>query len=244
MSRSGVPFATSRMAVSPLKPPVMPDVDRASAMDLSHVIEDGMITYRGLPAPIMCDFLSRDASRAVYAPGTEFQIGTIEMVGNTGTYLDSPFHRYAGGTDLAGLELASLANLDCVVVNCTAAGRAIDVLSLVAADVTGCAVLIHTGWDRHWRTDQYFENHPHLTARAADWLVAAGALLVGIDSFNIDCTDTGERPVHTALLGAGIPIVEHLRGLAQLPSRGARFFAVPPKIRAFGTFPVRAFALL
>jgi kynurenine formamidase len=222
----------------------MPDIDRANAVDLSHVIEDGMITYRGLPAPIMCDFLSRPDSHAIYAPGTEFQIGTIEMVGNTGTYLDSPFHRYADGTDLAGLALSSLANLDCVVVDCTAMGRAIDVLPLQPSDVTGCAVLVHTGWDRHWRTDQYFEQHPHLTARSAAWLVDAGAALVGIDSFNIDCIDTGERPVHSTLLGAGIPIVEHLCGLAQLPSRGARFFAVPPKIRAFGTFPVRAFVLL
>ena len=244
MSRSGVPFATSRSVDSSSQPPIMPDVDRATAVDLSHVIEHGMITYRGLPAPIMCDFLSREASHAVYAPGTEFQIGTIELVGNTGTYLDSPFHRYADGTDLAGLELSSLANLDCVVVDCTAMARAIDVLPLDAADVAGRAVLIHTGWDRHWRTDQYFEMHPHLTGRSAAWLVTAGAALVGIDSFNIDCIDTGERPVHTTLLGAGIPIVEHLCGLTQLPARGARFFAVPPKVRAFGTFPVRAFALL
>ena len=244
MSRSGVAFATSRSADSLPPLPDMTDIDHANAVDLSHVIEAGMITYRGLPAPIMCDFLSREASNAVYAPGTEFQIGTIEMVGNTGTYLDSPFHRYADGTDLAGLALASLANLDCVVVDCTAMGRAIDVLPLTPADVAGRAVLIRTGWDRHWRTDQYYEQHPHLTARSAAWLVESGATVVGIDSFNIDCIDTGERPVHTTLLGAGIPIVEHLTGLMQLPARGARFFAVPPKIRAFGTFPVRAFALL
>lgn len=203
-----------------------------------------MVTYRGLPAPIICDFLSREASRERYAPGTEFQIGTIEMVGNTGTYLDSPFHRYPDGTDLAGLALESLADLDCLVLRSHDAGRAIDALPVAATDVRGKAVLVHTGWDRHWRTDQYFEGHPHLTGRLAQWLVEAGAALVGIDSFNIDCTDDGERPVHTILLGAGIPIVEHLCGLGQLPAIGARFFAVPPKVRAFGTFPVRAFALV
>ncbi len=203
-----------------------------------------MVTYRGLPAPIICDFLSREASRERYAPGTEFQIGTIEMVGNTGTYLDSPFHRYPEGTDLAGLALESLADLDCLVLRSHDAARAIDTLPVAATDVRGKAVLVHTGWDRHWRTDQYFEGHPHLTGRLAQWLVEAGAALVGIDSFNIDCTDDGERPVHTILLGAGIPIVEHLCGLGQLPAIGARFFAVPPKVRAFGTFPVRAFALV
>lgn len=215
-----------------------------TAIDLSHVIEDGMVTYRGLPGPFICDFLSREASRDHYAAGTEFQIGTIEMVGNTGTYLDSPFHRYADGTDLAGLALPSLADLDCLVFRTNGEGRAIDRLPVAPDDVRGKAVLVHTGWDAHWRTDQYFEGHPHLTGGLARWLADAGAALVGIDSFNIDCTDDGERPVHTILLGAGIPIVEHLCGLGQLPSIGARFFAVPPKVRGFGTFPVRAFALV
>lgn len=219
--------------------------DRPIAVDLSHVIEDGMITYQGLPAPIICDFLSREASQTRYAAGTEFQIGSIEMVGNTGTYLDSPFHRYAHGADLADLALSSLANLACTVVDCTTStSRAIDALPLDVADVQGKAVLVQTGWDRHWRTDRYFEDHPHLTARLAQWLADAGAALVGIDSMNIDSIDTGERPVHTILLGTGIPIVEHLRGLEQLPATGARFFAVPPKVREFGTFPVRAFALV
>ena len=222
----------------------MTDAHRGTAIDLSHVIEAGMVTYRGLPAPVICDFLSREASRARYAHGTEFQIGTIEMVGNTGTYLDSPFHRYADGTDLAGLTLPSLADLDCLVFRAGDAGRAIDTLPVAPAAVRGKAVLVHTGWDRHWRTDQYCEGHPHLTGVLAGWLADAGAALVGIDSFNIDCTDTGERPVHTILLGAGIPIVEHLRGLEQLPPSGARFFAVPPKVRGFGTFPVRAFAIV
>lgn len=213
-------------------------------IDLSHCVEDGMVTYKGLPAPIICDYLSREASRARYAAGTEFQIGKIEMVANTGTYLDSPFHRYADGRDLSELELESLANLDCVVVRATARReRAIDD-ALPATELRGKAVLFHTGWDAHWRTDQYFEGHPYLSERLAAALVAAGVRLVGIDSFNIDCTDTGERPVHSTLLGADIPIVEHLRGLEALPDRGARFYAVPVKVKGMGTFPIRAFARL
>ncbi len=238
-------FRGRKALVHSLSHETMPDQERTNAVDLSHVIEHGMVTYKGLPAPLMCDFLSREDSVARYAPGTEFQIGTIEMVGNTGTYIDSPFHRYAHGTDLAGLKLESLANLECLVVDCTQrSGRAIDTLPLDAVEVRGQAILVRTDWDAHWRTDQYFEGHPYLTGALASWLVDAGATLVGIDSFNIDCTDTGERPVHTILLGADIPIVEHLTGLAQLPARGSRFYAVPPKVRAFGTFPVRAFALV
>lgn len=202
-----------------------------------------MITYKGLPAPIICDYLSREASRAHYAPGTEFHIGKIEMIANTGTYLDSPFHRYADGKDLSELKLESLANLDCVVIRANALiGRAIDHHVMLSSDLRGKAVLFHTGWDKHWRTDQYFESHPHLTGALAERLVADGAALVGIDSFNIDCTDNGERPVHSTLLGAGIPIVEHLCGLEGLPDKGARFYAVPVKVKGMGTFPVRAFA--
>lgn len=213
-------------------------------IDLSHTIEHGMTTYKGLPAPIICDYLSREASRQRYAPGTEFHIGKIEMVANTGTYLDSPFHRYADGTDLAGLPLTALANLECVVARVEPSGTdGIDRLPFAPGDVRGRAVLVHTGWDRHWRTDRYFEGHPFLTGRLAEWLADAGAVLVGIDSFNIDSVATGERPVHSTLLARGIPIVEHMTGLAQLPARGSRFFAVPPKVRAFGTFPVRAFAI-
>lgn len=212
-------------------------------IDLSHTVEHGMITYKGLPAPIICDYLSREASRARYAEGTEFQIGQIEMVGNTGTYLDSPFHRYAHGKDLSELELESLANLDCVVARATErSARAIDHLSIELAALKGKALLVHTGWDAHWRTDRYFEGHPYLTGGLANQLVAAGVTLVGIDSFNIDCTDDGNRPVHSALLGAEIPIVEHLCGLAALPDRGACFYAVPVKVKGMGTFPVRAFA--
>lgn len=213
-------------------------------IDVSHTVEHGMITYKGLPAPHICDYLSREASRDRYAPGTEFQIGKIEMVANTGTYVDSPFHRYADGKDLADLPLTSLANLDCVVVRVgRAGGRAIDRLPLAPAEVRGRAVLVQTGWDRHWRTEAYYEGHPYLTGELAEWLVGAGAALVGIDSHNIDNTDTGERPVHSALLRHDVPIVEHLRGLAAAPERGGRFFGVPVKVRGFGTFPVRAFVL-
>lgn len=213
-------------------------------IDLSHTIEAGMITYKGLPAPLVCDHLSREQSRGVYAPGTEFQIGRIEMVGNTGTYLDTPFHRYADGHDLAGLLLEQVSDVPALVVNVTgSAGRAIDWMHFAAVPVTGMAVLVHTGWDRHWRTDAYFEGHPYLTAAAADYLREHGARLVGIDSTNIDSTDGGERPVHTILLGAGIPIVEHMTNLSALPASGFRFFAAPPKISGMGTFPVRAHAI-
>jgi len=213
-------------------------------IDVSHTVEHGMITYKGLPAPLICDYLSREASRARYAPGTEFQIGKIEMVANTGTYIDSPFHRYADGKDLSELPLSSLANLECVVARIPgSAGPCIDRLPLRPEEVRGRAVLVETGWDRHWRTDAYFEGHPYLTGEVAEWLVRSGAALVGIDSHNIDDTETGERPVHSTLLAREIPIVEHLRGLSAVPERGGRFFGVPVKVRGFGTFPVRAFVL-
>jgi len=214
-------------------------------IDLSHVIEDGLITYKGLPAPIICDFLSREQSRKHYAPGTEFQIGKIEMVANTGTYLDSPFHRYEHGKDLSELELTSLANLEGKVVRAKGDGRsAIDKGALDEIDVLGKAVLIHTGWAAHWRTDQYFEGHPFLTKDAAQFLADEGAALVGIDSYNIDDTADLARPAHSILLGAGIPIVEHMCNLEQLPDSGFRFFAVPVKVKGMGTFPVRAFAIV
>ncbi len=219
--------------------------DSRRFVDLGHTIEDGMITYKGFPAPLVCDHLSHAASRANYAPGTEFQIGRVEMVGNTGTYLDSPYHRYADGTDIAGLALDSIASLDAVVVRATGAkGRAIARSTFAPFDVRGKAVLVQTGWDRHWRTDQYFEGHPFLTADAATFLRDAGATLVGIDSLNIDDTGDPTRPVHTTLLGAGIPIVEHLCNLDAVPTAGFRFSAVPARVRGIGTFPVRAFGLV
>ncbi len=202
-----------------------------------------MVTYKGLPAPIICDFLSREASREIYAPGTEFHIGKIEMVANTGTYLDSPFHRYADGKDLSELPLESLANLDTVVIRATDR-TVIDASLFEGVEVAGKAVLVHTGWSRHWKTDRYFEGHSYLTADAAVFLRDAGAALVGIDSLNIDSTADMSRPVHSTLLAAEIPIVEHMTNLAALPDEGVRFFAVPVKVKDFGTFPVRTFAIL
>jgi len=221
-------------------------IERGSRfVDLSHTIEGGMVTYKGLPAPLVCDHLSRLQSRASYAPGTEFQIGRIEMVGNTGTYLDTPFHRFKDGYDLNGLALDRISDVPATVVRVTGAqGRAIDWTHFPATPLRDMAVLVQTGWDLHWRTDAYFEGHPYLTQAAAEYLRDNGALLVGIDSYNIDCTDGGDRPVHTTLLEAGIPIVEHLTNLEALPASGFRFFATPPKIAGMGTFPVRAHAIL
>lgn len=209
-------------------------------VDLSHVIEHGLVTYKGLPAPHICDYLSRAASRAAYPPGTEFQIGRIDMVGNTGTYVDTPFHRYADGDDLAAVGLDRLADLPGLRV--TARAQAVDVDAFAGLEVSGCAVLVHTGWARHWGTARYFEDHPFLTEAAAQWLADAGAVLVGIDSHNIDDTRTNARPVHSLLLARGVPIVEHMTALDALSTRGFRFSAVPPRIAGFGTFPVRAFA--
>ena len=216
---------------------------RARLIELNHTIEDGMLTYKGLPAPVICDHLSRVQSRQLYADGTEYQIGRISMVSNTGTYIDTPFHRFADGFDLAGLPLQSITEIDGVVVRALdLPTRAISQTAFAGIDVAGKAVLIHTNWAKHWRTDRYFEGHPFLTGDAAEYLRDRGATLVGIDSHNIDCTDDGHRPVHTVLLGAGIPIVEHMCGLEQLPDTGFRFSAVPPKIKGMGTFPVRAYA--
>jgi arylformamidase len=210
-------------------------------IDLSHTVTHGLITYKGLPAPIICDYLSREASRKLYAPGTEFQIGKIEMVANTGTYLDSPFHRYADGKDLSQLELSRLANLPAVKI--TATGQSsINRQHFAGLDVAGKAVLVETGWSRHWNTPQYYEGHPFLTEDAAQFLADSGATLVGIDSHNIDDVGDLRRPVHSILLGKEIAIVEHMTNLAALPASDYRFYAVPVKVKGFGTFPVRAFA--
>lgn len=218
---------------------------RPRLVDLSHAITHGMITYRGLPAPLICDHLSFDASRAHYAAGTEFNIARIDMVANTGTYMDVPYHRYRDGDDLSRVGLERIVDLPGIVVDVTGMGRrAIDVDAFAASEVAGRAVLVHTGWDRHWGTDAYFEGHPFLTGDAARHLLERGAALVGIDSLNIDDTSGGTRPVHSALLGEGIPIVEHLTGLAVLPRSGFRFNAAPPRVVGMGTFPVRAYAVL
>lgn len=214
-------------------------------VDVSHTIEHGLVTYKGLPSPVISDFLSREDSRAHYAPGTEFNIARIEMVANTGTYLDSPFHRFPEGKDLADLDLSSLANLEGIVFRTDAVRQEIDVEVFGGVELAGKAVLINTGWSKHWRTDEYWSgNHPFLTEAAAQLLADSGATLVGIDSYNIDDTRRKTRPAHTILLKANIPIVEHLCRLNELPDAGFRFFAVPVKVRRFGTFPVRAFGLV
>jgi kynurenine formamidase len=213
-------------------------------VDLSHTIHDGLVTYPGLPAPVIRDHLSRADSRRTYAPGTEFHIGRIEMVANTGTYLDTPSHRFEGKPDLALVPLDALANLDGVVLHPGTAGRRIDAAALGATDVRGKAVLVQTGWDRHFGTPAYGQGHPFLTRDAAERLRDGGAALVGIDSLNIDDTADGARPVHTVLLDAGVLVVEHLTNLSALPAAGFRFFAVPPRVRGMGTFPVRAFGLV
>ena len=213
-------------------------------IDLSHEVEHGMITYKGLPAPIICDFLSREESRKHYAEGTEFNIGKIEMVANTGTYVDSPFHRFPDGIDLSELPLESLVDLDGLVIHVQEFGQTIPAKAFQGLDLKDKAVLIHTDWSRHWRMDQYFEGHPFITREAAQYLADSGAAFVGIDTYNIDDTTDGTRPAHTILLGNRIPICEHMCGLENLPDRGFRFHAAPVKVKAFGTFPVRAYAVL
>jgi arylformamidase len=214
-------------------------------IDVSHEIEAGMITYPGLPAPIISDYLSREASRGKYAEGTTFHIGRIEMVGNTGTYIDAPFHRFEDGIDQSGLPLERLADVEGVMIDATGKdGRAIDKGYFQGLDLRGRAVLIRTGWDAHWRTPRYGEEAPFVTRSGAELLVEAAPALVGIDSVNIDDAGDASRPVHTLLLGAGIPVVEHLCSLNELPARGFRFHCVPVKFRGVGTFPVRAYAVI
>ncbi|MDT5264858.1 MAG: arylformamidase [Mycobacterium sp.] len=216
-------------------------------VDLSHPIRAGLVTYPGLPAPVITPHLTREDSRSRYAPGTEFAMDLITMIGNTGTYLDSPFHRYADGRDLAGLDLSTLVGLRAEVFHLTDAWdptrRGIRAETLADRDVRGAAVLLHTGWDQHFGTAEYGFGAPFLTAEGTQYLIDAGAVLVGIDSVNVDDTESGgERPAHTLLLGAGVHVVEHLANLAALPPQGARFTAAPPAVEGFGTFPVRAFA--
>lgn len=209
-------------------------------VDLSHPIHDGMITYPGLPGPVLRAHLTREASRNSYAEGTEFHIGGIDMVGNTGTYLDSPFHRYADGIDLAGLPLERLVGLPGVVVDGT--GTAIGPEQFADVETWGMAVLIRTGWDSRFGADDYLGGHPYLTEQGARRLVEGGAALVGIDSANIDDTSGGTRPAHSLLLEAGIPLVEHLANLDRLPDGPFEFFAIPAPVVGLGTFPVRAVA--
>ena len=211
-------------------------------IDLSHTVEDGLVTYKGLPAPVICDYLSREASKEIYAKGTTFQIGKIEMCSNTGTYLDSPFHRYENGKDLSELDLESVASLEAIKIVVPQTITAINKEYFGKINVSGMAVLIQTNWSRHWNTEQYYEGHPYLTEDAAQYLKDNGALLVGIDSYNIDDVSGKERPVHSVLLGSEILIVEHMHNLKSVPCGDFKFYAVTVKVKGFGTFPVRAFA--
>jgi kynurenine formamidase len=214
-------------------------------VDLSHDITDGMTTYPGLPGPHISTHISREESAARFGTGASFHIGRVDMVANTGTYLDSPWHFHEDGADLAGLTLERLAALPITLVRRTPDGpRAIDATALPDEPVEGHAMLFHTGWDAQWRTDEYGANAPFLTADVVRALVERRPALVGIDSVNIDDVDDGNRPAHSMLLGAGITIVEHLTNLGALPEDGGTFYAVPPKVHGFGTFPVRAFALI
>ena len=212
-------------------------------IDVSHVVESGLVTYKGLPAPVICDYLSREESRRLYEPGTEFQIARIDMVANTGTYIDVPFHRFEDGQDLSEVGLERIAELPGTVIRVPYARRlAVTADEFRGYEVRGRAVLIHTGWDVHWNTEAYYSGHPFLTLDAAVYLRDGGARLVGIDSHNIDDTSGRSRPVHTTLLGAGILIVEHLCELRLVPDDGFVFSAIPPKFKGVGTFPVRAMA--
>ncbi len=214
-------------------------------IELSHPIESGMTTYPGLPAPVVSDHWSRESTRGKYAPGTTFHIARVEMVGNTGTYLDAPFHRYAEGADIASLPLAKVADLPGLAIDAShRTGRAVDVDLFVGRPVRDRAVLVRTGWDRHWRTPRYGQDHPFLTRAAAELLAREGAVLVGIDSVNIDDAGDAARPAHTLLLAAGIPILEHLTGLDRLPAQGFRLHAAPAPVAGMGSFPVRAYALV
>jgi len=214
-------------------------------VELSHPIEDGLITHPGLPAPSISDFLSREQSRERYEEGTSFQIARVEMVVNTGTYVDAPFHRFVNGRDIASLSLQSLADLDGVVIRATErSSRVVDPSFFREADIRDKAVLIHTGWSEHWGEPAYAEAHPFLTAETATLLAEGGATLVGIDTLNVDDLADGGRPAHTIFLQRGIPIVEHMCGLEMLPDSGFRFFAVPAPFRNVGSFPVRAFAIV
>lgn len=212
-------------------------------VDLSHNIEDGLVTYKGLPAPIICDYLSREKSREIYAAGTEFQIAKIEMISNTGTYLDCPFHRYSNGKDLSEVGLESFVDLEGIMVKVDYHQTlAVGAEFFQGKELRDRAVLVHTGWAQYWNTERYYTGHPFLTEDAAMYLKEQGAILVGIDSMNIDDTRGKSRPVHSTLLAADILIVEHLCNLEQLPEEGFTFNAIPPKFKGVGTFPVRAMA--
>lgn len=212
-------------------------------IDVSHVIEDGMITYKGIQPPVITPTTTREQSRSHYTNGTEFYIAKIEMAANTGTYIDSPFHRYPEGDDLSELKLENLVDLEAILVNVDISkGRAIDKSIFEKLNLSGKALVIHTGWDKHWRTEEYFSGHPYLTKSAVEFISTSGCKLVAIDTYNIDDTRDGDRPAHSVLLKAGIPIIEHICNLHTIPNNKVlEFTAVPIKIKDFSTFPVRAY---
>jgi kynurenine formamidase len=210
-------------------------------IDLSHPVEAGMETYRPLPTPQVVVHNDYDASR--YDGKSEFLIASLHLCGNTGTYVDSPRHRYRKGVDLAGLPLERLADMPVVVVDATGVDRAIGPYALPGGSLEGKAVLFRTDFSRHWRTESYFSANPFLTAEACEALVAAGVAFVGIDSLNIDDIADMARPAHTILLGAGVPICEHMTNLASVKSGAGRLHAVPIAWVGGATFPVRAYVV-
>ncbi len=214
-------------------------------IDLSHTIENGMITYQGLPGPVIKDFLSRESSRDLYSPGTEFHVALIEMVSNTGTYMDTPFHRYEGGRDLADLELSKLVDIEAITIKANnLPDKGIGVSVFKGYDLSGKAVLVYTGFDKNWGADKYFHDHPFLTKEAAEYIAEQSPVLVGIDTYNIDDVADRSRPAHTILLGKDILIIEHMCNIRELPEKDYTFTAVPQKIRGVGSFPVQAFATI
>jgi kynurenine formamidase len=214
-------------------------------IEVSHTIEAGMKTYPGLPVPEVEVLLDHESSRARYDGKSEFLIASLHLCGNTGTYVDSPLHRHRGGTDLAGLRLELLAHVPAVVVNAPAGlERGIAAAAFRDIEVRDRAVLVRTEWSRFWRTPQYFEPNPHLTREACEYLAKEGARFVGIDSLNIDDIGDLSRPAHTILLGAGIPVCEHMTNLAAAPAGGSWLHAVPIAWKGGATFPVRAYLMV
>jgi len=236
-----VKIFNKRYITEPHKRTPVPRFTGTKYIDLSHTIFDGLVTYKGLPAPVVCDYLSREQSKDIYGDGATVQIGKIEMVANTGTYVDCPFHFFEDGKDLAAMKLEAFADLPAITIDATDRMEA-GVELFKNKEIRGKAVLVHTGWSKHWNTEAYFTNHPFVTKEAAEYLRDCAVKLVGIDSHNIDDTRGSSRPVHATLLNDEILIVEHLCQLDLLPESGYTFNAVPPKFQGVGTFPVSAYA--
>jgi arylformamidase len=213
-------------------------------IEVSHRVVPGMKTYPGLPEPVVDVIVDYESSRERYGGKAEFFIASLHLCGNTGTYVDSPHHRYPTGVDLADLPLERVAHVPAIVVDATGADRAIGADVFRGVELTGKAVLVRTDFSRHWGTDAYFTGHPFLTPHSVEVLAQAGPAFVGIDSLNIDDTEDLSRPAHTRLLAAGIPVCEHLTNLAAVPRQGARLHAVPIAWVGGATFPVRAYVIV